>query len=415
MVTVIAVAVGLTRRAPPVTLAQRTTPPPPQAARSEALVQALTRATIAALQSPEDPHLALEAGRLAGDLGRYEASLEWFTQAEQLDTGLIPAITGQGQMWSAMGRPGKAVQAYERALRQLPDEPRLLMALARAYTDLRDFGAALKHGHEAEQLGADDPAAQRLLVDIHLEVLEGEKAVQHAERACELAPDDAESWQTKGYALLQGRRYGEAETALRRALELDPGHPLANIYLAQALIEGASSSPGGAAGSDASRSTEAADREAYAVVSRTLTVDPYHAAALLLHGQILVRAKEYPLAIAALRRARESSPRDPDILRALGQALIRAKKPEEGARLVRKSQQLAESGVSFSGLEAQAYNNPDASLDLRLAELYMRNSRYDSALHVLARAQQRAPNNPEVRDRLAVVRKQVAAVAPGGL
>lgn len=361
-------------------------PDPSPAASSTGQAADLERLVLAAQMRPRDAALPLAAGSMAADLGQYGEALHWFREAAARDPKLLPAITGQGQVWLELNRPGPAVAAYERALRLAPDEPGIHLELARAYTYLRDFDAALGHAREAARRNPSNPEAQRALSHIFLETLEVDAAHASAERACQLGPSDAENWTTLGYALLRNRQFAPAESALRHALRLDAGHGMANVLLAKTLVEG--------------RKSQEADREAFALLARARTLDPYNAQALLQQGQILVRAGNLSLAISILRRAREWEPRDPDILLTLGQALVKGGQGEEGVRVLTAGQKLPQRGISFSGLEEQAQRSSDPALIERLADLYRRHGMYDSAIHVLERALSRHPGSGQLRRRL---------------
>lgn len=375
-------------------------PAPAPAAPTETAdrTEELARAVLLARENPKDAALALEAGSVAGETGRYVEALRWFRRAAALDPRLLAAITGQGQMWLEIGRPGLAAAAYERALKEAPNEPALHLELARAYTALRDFTAALRYARRAERLAPDNPEVYRALASVHLELLDSEHALRYAERACLLAPQQAENWGTRGYVLLRLRRFPEAERALRRAVAIDPANVIAGVLLARTLVEG--------------QKTPEADREAFALLARARSVDPHNAQALLVQGQILTRSGDLPLAISLLRQAREQQPQNPEILLALGQALVRAGQSEEGARVINRSQQAGPRGVGFSGLENQVRKNPDPALVERLAELYRRQQMYDSAIQVLERALLKAPAERRLQEKLRAVRQAAARLEP---
>lgn len=363
-------------------------------APSAADARELRDAELAARQNPRDAGLALQAGTLAGNQGRHRAALEWFRRAAALDPQLLPARTGQGQMWMALGRPGLAATAYEQALKLAPDEPQLLLELARAYTYLRAFPEAVRYAGLAEKRAPTNPEVYRALANIYAETMSVDLSLKNAARACELGPSDPENWSTQGALLLRLHRYPEAEKALQRALDLNPAHVTANILKARTLIEGPK--------------TAGADRQAFAVLARVRTVEPANAEALLLQGQIAVRAGQPDLAIILLRQAREVSPRDPEPALALGQALIRSGKGEEGVRVVSQAQKLGPRGVAFLDLEELARKNPDPAIAERLADLYRRKNLVDPAIRVLERARKRTPENARLRRKLAEVRREAA-------
>jgi Flp pilus assembly protein TadD len=343
-----------------------------------------------ARQSPNRADLALEAGGLAGDAGRYREALRWFEKAQQLDPKLLPALSGQGQMWMNLGRPGRAAAKYEQALKQAPQEPQLLLELARAYLLLRDFPPALRAAESAEKLVPENPEVHRAKALIYAEVLAPDQARASARKACELEPNNPENWATLANLELRNNGFGPAETALKQALALDSAHLSANLLYAQVLTTG--------------KKTPAAEREAFEVLARLRVLDPDHPQALLQQAQILLRAEKIPLAISLLRQAREAAPRDSAILLALGQALTRSGKIEEGVALTVKAQQLAPKGVSFTDLEELVAKNPEPALVMRLADLYIRNDLPDSAVHVLERAVQRTPGSSLLRAKLAAIR-----------
>jgi Flp pilus assembly protein TadD len=351
-------------------------------------------AALQARQRPSDPDLALQAGSLAGNSGQYRAALEWFQRAEKLKPNLLPAITGQGQMWAELGRPGMAAEQYERALKLAPDEPQLHLELARAYSRLRDFDPALKYALKARDETPSDPQVYRALANIAAELEQRDNSIQYITRACELGAADAENWATKGALLLRYGRYPQAEKALKEALRLNPAHVAANIFYARTLIEG--------------RKTAQSDREAFAALARARLVEPRNAEALLHQGQILIRQDQVNLGISLLQLAREGSPRDPRILLALGQALIRGGRGEEGVLLVNQSQQLGPRAVSFVDLENLARQNPSPALADRLASLYQRQELFDSAIWVLQRALKRTPGDARLEAHLREIKREVS-------
>lgn len=350
----------------------------------------LELAVLRARQNPQSAALAVEAGALAGDLNEFDEALIWFQRASAIDPKLLPALTGQGQIWLSLRRPARAADAYERALKLAPDEPLLLIELARVYRELRDFPEAVRHARLAEKNAPQDAAVYRALAEIYGDLVLTEESLKYSRQACELGPEDPENWVVQGNLLLRGQRYAEAETVLRRALHLQPTHVQANIDCARALVEG--------------RKTPAADREAFGLLARARLVQPRNSRLLQEMGGIATRAGDLPLAVSLLRQAREASPRDPAILTALGQALIRSRHGEEGVRLVTLSQKLGPRGIGFLDLEELVRKNPDPTLALRLADLYRRQEMYDQAVRVLERGLRRKPGNAQLTARLTVAR-----------
>lgn len=353
----------------------------------------LVRVALAARQNPRNAELAVEAGGLAGDQGQYEEALRWFGRAERTNPRLIPAITGQGQMWMKLGRPGLAVAAYEKALKLAPDEPKLILELALAHTFLREFAEALAYVERAEKVAGENAETCRARAHIYAGNMETTRSLEYAERACRLSPEDPENWVTWGNLLLGNRKYADALEPLRRAISLDSAHVAANVSYARALVEG--------------RKTAEADREAFDSLARVRTLQPTHSEALLLQGQILIRAGQTQLGTSLLRRAWEQSPRDSAVLLALGQALVRSGKGEEGVRLIREGQKIGPRGVSFLDVEDLVRKSSDPAVVERLAELYRKQEMYDSAIRTLERALRRSPGEARLQRKLEEIRAEL--------
>ncbi len=393
LATIISVAsiVGITWLAVHRGQPSQPTPEPPTTAASPDATAELLRVTEAASRKPDNAALAVEAGSLAGDQGQYLAALRWFQRAAATDPRLVSAVTGQGQMWMELGRPGLAARKYEEALKLAPGEPQLQLELARAYTFLRDFSEALRYARLAEKQSPTNPEVQRTLAIVHTEELRANEGMDHARKACELGPRDPENWLLVGNFQLRQQDYRGAEESFRRAVALAPGHTIANVQMARALVDG--------------RKTQAADREAFAYLARARTSDAWNSDALLIQSQIASRMNDTALAIRLLRRAREVSPRDSAILLALGQALVRAGQGEEGVQLVTQGQKLGPRGVAFIDLEDEARKNPRPVILLRLAELYRRRRMFDSAILALERGLKQTPGHLALQQKLGEIRR----------
>ncbi|MHC4948748.1 MAG: tetratricopeptide repeat protein [Planctomycetota bacterium] len=155
---------------------------------------------------------------------------------------------------------------------------------------------------EARRVRPDDPALARLQLEIAA-VLE-EPALVDAAVADVAADDTAAGWSTIAAARLALRAIDEAETAARRAVDLDPADAASLTTLARVLATRAARPD---AGSDARRAAE----EAVDALERAIALDPRdddpHATLLELYGPggVLEDADEYR---AAGRRLREENP-----------------------------------------------------------------------------------------------------------
>lgn len=65
------------------------------------------------------------------------------------------------------GRWQKAVEAYQQALAEMPDDPVVHNHLGLAYLEMKQFQPALEAYHQASRLAPNDPAPLRRIAEIH--------------------------------------------------------------------------------------------------------------------------------------------------------------------------------------------------------------------------------------------------------
>jgi tetratricopeptide (TPR) repeat protein len=331
---------------------------------------------------PRDAGLLIALGKAYVAAGRLQEGLAAFQDASTLDPKQVPALLGQGQLWLRLGRPAKAVEAYTRAARLMPDQPLLELELSNAYLDLRDFVSAQEHAERAQKLDPQNPEVYRALGLIYSNTGDLTATTRAGQKAIDLDPADIRNWLQMGLLYVAMRKHVDAARCYRRALQLDPTNVEANVQLADALNQ-----------IDQAKTTR---EEIHRLLGRALTLDPHDARALYLLGRLYLEDGKFDLAAPTLRRAVRYNPLSQDTQLALGQALTRSGKPEEGRRIIVKAQTALNGAVDFRGLEYQAYTNPNPNVHLRLAELYQRNDLYDSALYAVERGLKMSPKDPKL-------------------
>jgi Flp pilus assembly protein TadD len=164
-----------------------------------------------------------------------------------------------------------------------------------------------------------------------------------------------------GAALLDQYRTKEAVSSFSKALEIKPDLLIARINLSIALYylpdaAGAKREAEKALAQDAyapqphyilgliARAQNGAD-QAIAEFQKVLKIDPDDVATNINLGQLFTQQKKYPEARAAFRRALATEPYNETALYNLGLLLTRTGAKEEGQRLIKKFQQLRESGA----------------------------------------------------------------------
>lgn len=135
------------------------------------------------------------------------------------------------------GEPDLARKVLLKVLEKAPDWAQAHYYMGIASHTTGAIEAAIESFSNACTLAPKDPAVHMGLgIALH-EHGEHEPAIRELEKACRLGPKVPAYWFNLGKALLSSRSHpGEAQRALNRVLELDPGHVLAHMALADAHI-----------------------------------------------------------------------------------------------------------------------------------------------------------------------------------
>jgi len=346
------------------------------------------------IKEPRNAGILIDLGRRYSLVGHSRDALAAFEDAAALDPKAVPAFLGQGQVWRELGRPGKAVQAYERANKLFPDQALIELELAGAYIDLRDFPTAQEHAVRASELDPYNPEVFRALGTAYAALGDIPRTLETGKKAISLAPDDPSNWVQMGALCYGVRRFPEAVNYLRKAVQMSPQNVDANVNLADALRQ--------------VDQAEGNRKETQALLARALVLDPFHDRALFLLGRMYLEDGKVDLAVSTLRRAVRWAPRSKEALLALGQALARQGAKVEAQALIARAQSAMDTTVDFRGLEFQASSNPNPNVYARLVELYIRGNLYDSAMYAVDKGLKSSPRDP----RLMALRKTLLEKAP---
>lgn len=190
----------------------------------------------------------------------------------------------------------KAASLLEKAVRAKPDD-------AAAHADLSE--AYLRRFRESPE------AALR------------ERAITNANRALELDPHSADAWRQVGEVRASAGNPANAGVAYRRAIDLNP-NDWRNYYAWGRFL------------AEANRIVEAKEQ-----FGNALRVSPENAVVLGGLGAAQEREKDYPAAVATLRRAMEAAPGDAAACRNLGELYTLLGEFDPAAEVMEKATRIA--------------------------------------------------------------------------
>ena len=170
--------------------------------------------------------IALEKRNAAEALANYRTAL---AKEETIENALALA---RGQVRA--GNPAKAAEFLESWLKSRPDDLLALRGLAESYLAAKNFPAAKVRYEELLSRQGDDSGVLNNLANALL-ALGDPKALEYAERANRLAPQDAAIQDTLGWTLVKQGQLDQGLRHLREARLRDPDNPEIRYHLASAL------------------------------------------------------------------------------------------------------------------------------------------------------------------------------------
>jgi tetratricopeptide (TPR) repeat protein len=148
----------------------------------------------------------------------------------------VEEALGRARLYAAAGNHAKATEVLGSALQHNPDDPALLVALARAQLGLGNPVAAAAHAHSALMNTADSADGMRVYAVALDSLGRRDEALTVAHRAVQTSPQDHLTHYTYASLLLNAGHPAHALTAVGEAVRLEPADAH-NHFLAGRILE----------------------------------------------------------------------------------------------------------------------------------------------------------------------------------
>jgi tetratricopeptide (TPR) repeat protein len=103
----------------------------------------------------ETPKQLNRLGVLYARYGLNEKAEHEFNRALEIDRNYMPALMNLGNVYFLNNDPEQALEMYERASRRQPDNPKVLLSLARANHELENYGNVKRSYNKLKKLDPD--------------------------------------------------------------------------------------------------------------------------------------------------------------------------------------------------------------------------------------------------------------------
>ena len=329
----------------------------------------------------------LNKGNEARDARRFSEAEEAYQGAAKLKPRDSRAAYGLGNIYADQQKWENAEAAYRSAVEFAPKDVDALVALSVVLTQPRG--------------GAD--TARRYV-----------EAESFARKAVQIDPKHAIAWDRLGVALqARGLLNSETEHSYKRAIDLDPQFAVAYAHLARALNRmgrAAEAVPLYAKASELAKDpptlnliaeslqAEQLWKDSEPVLNRSLQLDPRNPTSLMLMGRYLVVFKRYQEAEPYLKQATEVSPRAYQPFNILGRAYLGMERLSDAESAYDRAAQFASETekkqlAGMFGFEG-------------LGDGYMKAKQKESAARAYQRALDLDPGNRTLGDKLTKARSR---------
>ncbi len=227
------------------------------------------------------------AGRGAALAGmkEYEAAIEEFKLALDLDENFIPVLLSRGQMYLDLGVPDNypvALADFQRAMKAQRNNPQALFGLGKALVLVGHYQAAVGPLTRYIEIDPNNPEAYRLRGTAYSNIFKVPESIEDLNKSIELNPDDHETYLTLGSIDYRNEKYQDAIDQFKKALETykpkDPEDKLpfiqGHLTLASLYLELAKTLKDEKARNAA---YDSAIEQTETVLSKVDTKNPYHA------------------------------------------------------------------------------------------------------------------------------------------
>ncbi|MGB9862182.1 MAG: tetratricopeptide repeat protein [Candidatus Saccharicenans sp.] len=309
--------------------------------------------------------------QLSLEKGDYRKTLTYLEEASQLNPGSLEVLNLRAICLRKMGEVARAVELYQKILKDFPDRPQVLYNLGialgkmnrlkeaeeiylkvielkpyfvEAHNNLGEIYLKMDRLDEAEraflkviELNDRYALAYSNLAETYLRKKNFNLARVYADKSLELNPNLSSAHNVKGNLLSQEGKLQEALSEYKKALAANPEYDKAYYNL-------------GLVASDLGRMTEA---EQY--FKQALSLNPYFAQAYAGLGLLYLRQNRWEEAIQLLRKAEENGYHQARLYVNLSYAYM-------GKEDWKKAEEAARKAIEKDPTQPQAYNNLGISL-----------------------------------------------------
>jgi len=184
-----------------------------------------------------DRDLSLIAGHVHADRNEYQAAVDDFARALEIDPTMAVGYMNRGYVYNDMRLATKAERDFRKALALNPQYGEAHLGLAYALLQLRRSTAALKEAEVASRLLPDSESLHLVKAEGYRQRCMLARAESEYRKALKLNPNDSTSYIALADVQYRAHKYANAADTLHSALAVAPDNPMISAQLGRCFAQ----------------------------------------------------------------------------------------------------------------------------------------------------------------------------------
>lgn len=322
------------------------------------------------------------------------------TEAYALNPADVEVSTALGGLYLGMKRYGEAYEFLRRSTESSPNYLPARVALGRLYQVKGSYHHAAEQFERVVKLSPDDAASWHDLAQCYFQMQQSDKASKAMAEALRIKPGEPRYLSFQGTLVAANGRVDEGLRDLKEAADKAPDEVAVQGALLDGLIK-------------YNRGPDDL-RLAGQVIDRLQQKIPTAPRLMFLRGELARLSGDLPGAVAQLKQVIQIAPQLDDTYYSLGRAYQQIGRGQDADRMLSIYRERKSVRQRIDDVRTALGSRPnDTALQKELADLQVRVEDYPAALDTLEAVSKQAPDDFEIRTKLASLRKLMGQIMPG--
>ncbi len=181
---------------------------------------------------PRDPEIAKDIGNLFLNIGKKDASLQWYEKALEINSGYAPALNNIANLKRQSENNQEAIYLFQKAIVADPKLVQAYVGSAAAHLALGNLDQAASLADQALTISKIIPSANEIIGIVFQTKSNPDRAIEHYQKELKINPQASNSYLNLGLLLLQKGQTAAAIESLEKLSAIEKNQQC-SLLLAQ--------------------------------------------------------------------------------------------------------------------------------------------------------------------------------------